>query len=178
MIFRFALFAVLAFAFASCTSTDFQTWEGGNSVVQGHGGTRKVVDSMDVWTHGDPPRRFKVLDIIEDERPGGMIPMAQLKHDIVQKARQSGGDAVIFVSSASQLAGYYTASSASAYGYGNSATAFGSSTTVNYKAQLNVRRYSISQLTQSNLWESQTGGRSCRRCRSWSYRGVFMSLWI
>lgn len=91
---------------------------------------KKVVDGMDVWTHGDPPRRFKVLGIIEDERPGGIIPMAQLKHDIVQKARQNGGNAVIFVSSASQLAGYYTASSASAYGYGNSATAFGSSTTV------------------------------------------------
>jgi hypothetical protein len=130
MIFRFALFMALAFAFASCTSTDFQTWEGGNSAVQGHGGTRKVVDGMDLWTHGDPPRRFKVLGIIEDERPGGMIPMAQLKHDIVQKARQNGGNAVIFVSSASQLAGYYTTSSASAYGYGNSATAFGSSTTV------------------------------------------------
>jgi hypothetical protein len=37
MIFRFALFVALAFALASCTSTDFQTWEGGNSVVQGHG---------------------------------------------------------------------------------------------------------------------------------------------
>jgi hypothetical protein len=85
---------------------------------------------MDVWTHGDPPRRFQVLGIIEDERPGGLIPMTQLKHDIVQKARQNGGNAVIFVSSGSQLAGYYTASSASAYGYGNSATAFGSSTTV------------------------------------------------
>jgi len=57
---------------------------------------------MDVWTHGDPPRRFKVLGTIEDERPGGMIPMAQLKHDIVQKAGQNGGSAVIFVSSASQ----------------------------------------------------------------------------
>jgi hypothetical protein len=85
---------------------------------------------MDVWTHGDPPRRFKVLGIIEDERPAGAIPMTKLKHDIVKKARQNGGNAVIFVSSASQLAGYYTASSASAYGYGNSATAFGSSTTV------------------------------------------------
>ncbi len=130
MIYRIAFLVALAFVFVSCTSTDFQTWEGGNSVVQGHGGTKKVVDGMDVWTHGDPPRRFKVLGIIEDERPGGMIPMAQLKHDIVQKARQNGGNAVIFVSSASQLAGYYTASSASAYGYGNSATAFGSSTTV------------------------------------------------
>jgi hypothetical protein len=45
-------------------------------MVQGHGGTRKVVDGMDVWTHGDPPRPFKLLGIIEDERPGGMIPMA------------------------------------------------------------------------------------------------------
>jgi hypothetical protein len=74
-------------------------------VVECHGGTRKVVDGMDVWTHGDPPRRFKVLGIIEDEKPSGMIPMAQLKHDIVQKARENGGKAVIFVSSASQLAG-------------------------------------------------------------------------
>ncbi len=56
--------------------------------------------------------------------------MARLKHDIVEKARASGGNAVTFVSSASQLAGYYTAGSASAYGYSNSATAFGSSTTV------------------------------------------------
>jgi hypothetical protein len=123
------LFAVLLLC-VGCASTDFQSWEGRNSVVEGRGGTRKVVDGMDVWTHGDPPRRFQVLGIIEDERPGGIIPMAQLKHDIVQKARQNGGNAVIFVSSASQLAGYYTASSASAYGYGNSATASGSSTTV------------------------------------------------
>jgi hypothetical protein len=130
MIYRFAFVLAVTLLCIGCTSTDFQSWEGRNSVVEGHGGTKKVVDGMDVWTHGDPPRRFKVLGIIEDERPGGIIPMAQLKHDIVQKARQNGGNAVIFVSSASQLAGYYTASSASAYGYGNSATAFGSSTTV------------------------------------------------
>ena len=130
MLYRFAVLSVLTLLCVSCTSTDFQSWEGRNSVVEGHGGTRKVVDGMDIWTHGDPPRRFKVLGIIEDERPGGIIPMARLKHDIVQKARANGGNAVIFVSSASQLAGYYTAGSASAYSYGNSATAFGSSTTV------------------------------------------------
>jgi hypothetical protein len=73
MIFRFAFFVALAFAFASCTSTNFQSWEGRNSVVEGHGGTRKVVDGMDVWTHADPPRRFQVLGIIEDERPGGRM---------------------------------------------------------------------------------------------------------
>src|SRR5215467_6283954 len=120
-----AVILALTVALSGCTSTDFQSWEGRNSVVEGHGGTKKVVDGMDVWTFGDPPRRFQVLGIIQDERPGGLIPMAQLKHDIVEKARQNGGNAVIFVSSQSQLAGYYTASSATAYGYGNYANAFG-----------------------------------------------------
>jgi hypothetical protein len=130
MIYRILLLFVIAAASVGCTSTEFQSWEGRNSVVEGRGGTRKVVDGMDVWTHGDPPRRFQVIGIIEDSRPSGIIPMAQMKHDIVAKARQSGGDAVIFASSASQLQGYYTAGSATAYGYGNYASAFGSSTTV------------------------------------------------
>jgi hypothetical protein len=36
----------------------------------------------------------------------------------------------VVVSSQSQLAGYYTSGSATAYGYGNWASAYGSSTTV------------------------------------------------
>jgi hypothetical protein len=105
---------------------------GGQELGRGGSGwdKKKVVDGMDVWTYGDPPRRFQVLGIIQDERPGGRLYVAQLKHDVVQKAREQGGNALIFVSSQSQLAGYYTAGSASAYGYGGSATAFGSSTTV------------------------------------------------
>jgi hypothetical protein len=99
-------------------------------VIEGQGGTKKVVDGMDVWTNGDPPRRFRILGVIDDERPGGLIPMAKLKHDIVKKAREQGGDAVILLSSSSQLAGYYTASTANAQFYGNSATGFGSTTTV------------------------------------------------
>src|SRR5438874_11918488 len=130
MMYRFIFLLVVSFVCASCTATDFQAWEGRNSVVEGRGGTRKVVDGMDVWTYGDPPRRFQVLGIIQDNRPGGIIPMAQMKHDIVAKARQSGGDAVIIVSSQSQLQGYYTSGSATAYGYGNFASAYGSSTTV------------------------------------------------
>src|SRR5260370_910798 len=125
MIYRFALLLVVPLLFVGCTSTDFQSWEGRNSVVEGHGGTRKVVDEMGVWTFGDPPRRFKVLGIIQDERPGGFVAMARLKHDIVEKARENGGNAVILVSSASQLAGYYTAGSVNAYSYGGYGTAFG-----------------------------------------------------
>ncbi len=46
MIYRIAVFVTLTFVFASCTSTDFQSWEGRNSVVEGHGGTRKAGDVM------------------------------------------------------------------------------------------------------------------------------------
>jgi len=130
MIYRVALLLAATVLLFGCTTTEFESWEGRNSVVEGRNGTRKVVDGMDVWTYGDPPRRFQVLGIIQDDRPGGLIPMARLKHDIVAKARQSGSDAVILVSSASQLQGYYTAASASAYGYGNYASGFGTSTTV------------------------------------------------
>jgi hypothetical protein len=115
---------------AGCTSTDFQPWEGKNSVIQGQGGTKKVVDGMDMWTNGDPPRRFRILGIIDDERPGGIIPRAELKHDIVKKARQHGGDAVILISSSSQLAGYYSAGTVNTNFYGTTATSFGSSTTI------------------------------------------------
>ena len=107
---------------------------------------KKVVDGMDVCTHGDPPHRFKVLGSIEDERPGGMIITAQSRHDIVQKARQNRSNAVIFVSSALQLAGYYTASGANSYSYGNSATAFRSSNKrATRQTYFNVRSYSISR---------------------------------
>jgi hypothetical protein len=130
MIYRVLFLFAVAVGFVSCTSTEFQSWESRNSVVEGRGGTRKIVDGMDVWTHGDPPRRFRVIGIIEDSRPSGIIPMAQMKHDIVAKARQSGGDAVIFASSTSQLQGYYTTANATAYGSGNYASAYGTSTTV------------------------------------------------
>ena len=129
LIYRILFLLIIAVACVSCTSTEFQSWEGRNSVVEGRGGTRKIVDGMDIWTYGDPPRRFQVRGIIQDNRPGGVIPMAQMKHDIVAKARQSGGDAII-VASSSTVTGYYSSSSATAYGYGNFASAYGSSTTV------------------------------------------------
>src|SRR4051794_21265977 len=120
------VFAVMALVFSGC-STDFEAWEGQNSVIQGHGGTRKVVDGIDVWTYGDPPHKFRILGIIDDERPGGIIPMAQMKHDVAKAVRERGGDAIIMISSESQLRGYYTFGSATTNIYGRSATTFGSS---------------------------------------------------
>jgi hypothetical protein len=73
--------------------------------------------------------------------------MAQLKHDIVQKARANGGNTVIFVSSASQLAGYLHSEHRERLRLWQFGLGFrilnGRS---DYQTQLNVRRHSIPRL--------------------------------
>lgn len=115
---------------AGCATTEYKSFEGKTNVFEGKGGTKVVVDGMEIWDNGDPPRKFKVLGIIDDERPGAVIPMSQLRNDIVKKAREAGGDAVVQLGSQSQIAGFYSSGSATAHSYGNSATAYGSSVTM------------------------------------------------
>ena len=137
-----ALLVVLtASLMAGCATTEYKSFEGKVNVFEGKGGTKVVIDGMELWDNGEPPRKFKVLGIIDDDRPGGLIPMAQLRSDMVKKARKAGGDAIIQLGSQSQIAGYYTSGSASAYGYGNSATAYGSSTTM--PVRRNVAKFAV-----------------------------------
>ena len=124
---------VLGFMLAGllgCATTEFKPYEGKENVYEGMGGTKVVVDGMELWGNGAPPRRFKVLGIIDDERPGGIIPMSQLRGDMVKKAREVGGDALVELTSQSQIAGFYTSGTASAYSYGSSASAYGTATTM------------------------------------------------
>jgi len=104
----------LAAAFlVSCASTDFQPVESqGPLVGQGQWGTRKVVDGVDIWTMGAPPRKYRVLGVINDTRGGGVIPMAGYYSGIAAKVKQYGGNAAIEMSSRSQYVG--TASFANA----------------------------------------------------------------
>jgi hypothetical protein len=84
----------LALILAAC-STDFQPYEGRDAVREGHGGTRQVVDGMDWWTSGEPPRHYRVLGTIMDNRGSGIIAKVTFESNIVKMARQAGGDAVI-----------------------------------------------------------------------------------
>ena len=131
----------LVLLLAGCATTEYKVFEGKGNVIDGQGGTKVVVDSMEIWDNGEPPRKFMVLGIIEDERPGGIIPMSRLRSDMVKKAREVGGDAIIQLNSQSKIAGYYTSSSASASAYGNSATAYGSSITM--PVRRNMAKYAV-----------------------------------
>jgi len=126
-----AILLAASLCFTACATTTFKTFETrGDGIVEGKGGTKSVQDGMDVWDFGDPPRRFRVIGVIEDERPGGVIPMSQLRSDMVKKARVVGGHALIKIRSQAQIVGYQSFGATTATAFGSSATATGFSTMV------------------------------------------------
>ena len=138
----FTFLAVLVLSLVGgCATTEYKPYQAKDNLFEGKGGTRVVVDGMEFWDNGEPPRKFKVLGIIDDQRPGGIIPMSQFRSDMVKKAREAGGDAVVQLGNQSQIAGYFTNGSASAYSYGGSATAYGSSTTM--PVRRNVAKFAV-----------------------------------
>lgn len=137
---RFGI-AALALLIAACATTEFKPFEATVNDFRGKGGTRVVVDGVDFWENGDPPRRFKILGIIDDERPGGAIPMNALKGDIAKKARAVGGDAVVQLSSNSQITGFIAQSSGTANLYGG--TAYSSGTTIATPARRNYAKFAV-----------------------------------
>jgi hypothetical protein len=122
-------FAAAALLVASC-STDYQPLESRAPVVREGGyGTRKVVDGVDIWTSGEPPRKYQVLGIINDERLQAPFEMARYYHDVAAKVKKAGGNGAIEVYSDSQITAIvsnsFTTSSGTVSGYGAGNVAFG-----------------------------------------------------
>ncbi|MDO8767865.1 MAG: hypothetical protein Q7K57_04030 [Burkholderiaceae bacterium] len=125
---------------ACAATTEFKAFEAEDSVFQGKGGTKVVVNGMEIWDDGDPPRKFKVLGYIEDQRRGG-FPMLQFRGDMVKKAREAGGDAIVQLTSRSQITGYYTTDTFMTDPSGNPVTGFDSSMTM--PVRRNVAKFAV-----------------------------------
>lgn len=109
-----ALFTVLLLVGCACATTDYKAFEGKlDGVVEGKGGAKVVVDNMDIWDDGEPPRKFKIIGFIDDNRSNSRIPMMFLRGALVDKARKAGGDAIIKLNTQAQLAEFYAAGGAS-----------------------------------------------------------------
>lgn len=129
---------------AGCSSTEFKSFEGKNNFYEGRGGTKVSIEGIDFWDNGEPPRKYKILGVIDDERAGNLIHRATFKSDVAKKAKESGGDAVIDLGSSSQVTGYVSNAYASGqYGGGTaSSSGFGGSAAVTRtKAKFAVVKY-------------------------------------
>src|SRR5258706_10632324 len=79
----------------SCGGTlfAFRPFEGNGSLIEGKGGTKTVVDGMEIWDNGEPPRRFSILGHLEVKAQFGAD--LDFLSRAVKNARQYGGDALI-----------------------------------------------------------------------------------
>jgi hypothetical protein len=148
------LFGVLAgLGVGKTYAQEFEGFEGSNNVFEGDGGSRKNVDGIDFWTNGAPPAKFALLGYISDRRHKsglvGKIRMSGLEHDVAEKVRAVGGDAVILVDSEAETVavGHWGSSSSrgSAQAFGNSASATSQShgTAFSRPIQKQVTRFAV-----------------------------------
>ena len=105
---------------AGCASvTEYKAFEGvREGIVEGRGGAKVISDGIEIWDDGEPPRKFKIIGFIDDKYGADWIFTRSHRGDIVKKAREAGGDAVVKVNTQSQLDGFYSAGGASATVYG------------------------------------------------------------
>lgn len=101
-----ALLLVLTAISEPALAQEFSEWEGKQAVKVGEGGARKNIDGVDFWTEGTPPKPYILIGYLLDTRHEsglyGMMRMSSLERSIAKKAKQVGGDAVVFMDSASQ----------------------------------------------------------------------------
>ena len=100
-----------------CATTKYTYFTSGGKIFEGKGGTMVMVDGIEFWEHGEPPRKYTMIGIINDER---IVPStkANLKKEIANKAREVGGDAIIKPVSQDQISKYYPTGSVGVYSSG------------------------------------------------------------
>ena len=88
-----------------CATTDFQAYEGKNNFYEGDGGTKVVVDGIDFWANGTPPRKYRILGVVSSEIGSGVGDEAIIRASVAAEVKRQGGDAAIQLNSSSSLSG-------------------------------------------------------------------------
>lgn len=100
---------------AACSTLSFYPHEPSSNSQLGKGGSRFVVEGIDVWFNGEPPRRYTILGYIDD--PRGLYSDDEhrtIESAVLAKAREIGADALIEI----QLPGRSAPSSGVSFGTG------------------------------------------------------------
>ena len=102
---RFIISTMLVFALAGCATVDFQPYEGKNNLYEGEGGTKVVVDGIDFWANGSPPRKYSIIGMVVSEIGSGVGDEAIIRSSVAGEVKKQGGDAAVQVNNNSSFAG-------------------------------------------------------------------------
>ena len=133
MIIRTSILLLALTLLAGCVSTRFVDYRG-NDIYQGKGGGVRNINGIDIWEIGQPDCQFKIIGYVQQEKIENSplsraIANSAEESEMIKEAKKHGGDAVVFLSSSSQIigsdtfsSGYVTSSHSSANYIGNSNT--------------------------------------------------------
>lgn len=99
------IICLLAFVLAGCATVDFQPYEGKNNRYEGNGGTKVVVDGVEFWANGSPPRKFIIIGMVESEIGSGVGDEALIRSAVASEVKKRGGSAAIQINNNSSFAG-------------------------------------------------------------------------
>ena len=102
LIFTFTLFLI-----SSCASVNFTPYRS-SEILQGKGGSIRIVEGIDFWENGEPDQKYKIIGVIDYKANDAPINNISMKTKIANKAKENGGDGVILVSEAKESKGSFT----------------------------------------------------------------------
>ncbi len=97
--------------FSQGCSTNYYSYQGSKELVGG-GGASKKVNGIDLWIDGAPPRKFEIIGIITDSRPGRGPAMAARDGKIAAVAKENGGQGILMGLDERDFVGMLTTGSA------------------------------------------------------------------
>ncbi len=94
---RAILLAVAAAVLSGCAIVDYEKFEGANQAQVGSGGTKTVVEGVDIWNYGAPPRPYRILGMATATIANGPAGPSMIRSSIANKVKEAGGNAAINV---------------------------------------------------------------------------------
>lgn len=102
---RFIIFTILACILAGCATVDFQPYEGKNNLYEGEGGTKVVVNGIDFWANGSPPRKYSIIGMVASEIGSGVGDEAIIRSSVASEVKKQGGNAAVQVNNNAAFSG-------------------------------------------------------------------------
>jgi len=97
---RWLALCALGLCLAACTTADYTTYEyrNGNKVIDGEGGSKRLIDDVEIWDAGDPPHRYRIMGILRVSDYDQPYVNLNILHAIAQQVKRNGGSAAILLS--------------------------------------------------------------------------------
>ena len=102
---RLIISAILACILAGCATVDFQPYEGKNNLYEGEGGTKVVVNGIDFWANGSPPRKYSIIGMVVSEIGSGFGDEGIIRSSVASEVKKRGGDAAVQVNNNAAFSG-------------------------------------------------------------------------